>query len=375
MIGKEGRGFFAVHWDWLLSAVGVAAFAAGALWLAVESGVDPEAAAAEEARGLDAVANRAKPVAGVDMTLFGAAMKMLESPSSIAEPAESQGSFLASGKRVFCEQGDPSSEAKACGLPIPFGLRKCPFCGARQPEEQKVALDSDGDGISDELEVSLGLNPNDPSDASGDLDGDGFSNIEEIEARTDPADRSSHPEYLDSFRIGGPLESTKLALYFERVTTTSSTATRGVKFQFRNPLEKDDWGKPGKVYSVYAGEPIGRTGYIAKSYEQKKERVAIKGSNLKREVDRSVAIVERASDRKPVALPIGGRQPVDVDVQATLVYDREGGRTHVVVTGDVIDVHGEKISVIDIRRNGKTALVSLRNTVTGAEKTLSALEQ
>jgi hypothetical protein len=52
--------------------------------------------------------------------------------------------------------------------------------------------DSDNDGISDEDEVKYGLNPKDSSDASQDSDGDGVSNIDEIKAGTDPRDASSY---------------------------------------------------------------------------------------------------------------------------------------------------------------------------------------
>lgn len=45
-------------------------------------------------------------------------------------------------------------------------------------------IDNDKDGIPDELELNVGLNPNAPSDASGDLDGDGLSNIEEFHLGT-----------------------------------------------------------------------------------------------------------------------------------------------------------------------------------------------
>jgi hypothetical protein len=45
--------------------------------------------------------------------------------------------------------------------------------------------DSDRDGLPDSLETSLGLNPNDPADAMGDLDGDRMSNIKEYLAGTD----------------------------------------------------------------------------------------------------------------------------------------------------------------------------------------------
>jgi hypothetical protein len=48
------------------------------------------------------------------------------------------------------------------------------------PEYQpwKPWTDTDGDGMPDEWEKSHGLNPNDPTDANGDLNGDGYTNIE-----------------------------------------------------------------------------------------------------------------------------------------------------------------------------------------------------
>jgi len=46
--------------------------------------------------------------------------------------------------------------------------------------------DADKDGMPDAWETTHGLNPNDPSDASGDTDRDGYTHIEEWLNRTDP---------------------------------------------------------------------------------------------------------------------------------------------------------------------------------------------
>ncbi|MBL0038371.1 MAG: hypothetical protein IPP36_06900 [Nitrosomonadales bacterium] len=49
-----------------------------------------------------------------------------------------------------------------------------------------AAADSDGDGITDEEEIRLGMNPNNPADALLDEDHDGLTALEEYRRGTDP---------------------------------------------------------------------------------------------------------------------------------------------------------------------------------------------
>ncbi len=49
-----------------------------------------------------------------------------------------------------------------------------------------LSVDSDGDGIPDDAELRLGLNPHDPTDALLDLDHDGLTNLQEYQLGTDP---------------------------------------------------------------------------------------------------------------------------------------------------------------------------------------------
>ena len=50
--------------------------------------------------------------------------------------------------------------------------------------DDNTDTDDDGDGISDDVENTFGLDPFDPGDASGDLDNDGLTNLEEVQLGT-----------------------------------------------------------------------------------------------------------------------------------------------------------------------------------------------
>lgn len=372
---NSGKGFLAAHWDWLVAAIGLAALAAGAVVMTMKLGVDPDDAAADAVAELRPRTGAKTGVEAVDLAPYASASRALEHPAKVVEPAAADGSYLASERRVFCEQGEPGGE-KSCGLPIPFGLKTCPYCGARQPEEKKIELDSDGDGFSDEYEKRYGLDPNDPSDVDADKDGDGFTNREEFDAGTDPADAASHPPYVDSLTLQLPLKETILPFYFERVMPLPGGDYR---FYFKDMSKKNAYGQRGLVYDMKTGEEIGKTGYIVKGYEAKSVKqklAAARGERASEKVvDVSEATIERKSDRKQIKLVVGdSKRKVAVDVQATLIYDRNGQKTFTVVPGDEIDLSGTAYKVVEVKRVGSGAKVTVENAELG-KKTLEALEQ
>jgi hypothetical protein len=370
MISRNSdNGFLKAHWDWLVAAVGLLALVASVVNMAIAYGVDPDEAAADAVSDLGGRKRAATGVEAVVMDAFTLATKDLKNPGKIAEPAETQESFLASGRRVFCEQGK-SDDKKSCGKPIPFGLKVCPLCGVNQPEEEKIVLDSDGDGLSDDYETANGMNPNDPADIHLDLDGDGFTNMEEFDAKTKPNDRTSHPDYLDSLRVELPLKETILPFFFDSYTPIPS----GFRFYFKPLKAKTGWAKGSASINLLLGEDIGTTGYMLKSFEKKAKRVAIKGSSGQKEVDVSFVTIVRKTDGKTLVLALRERNK-SVDTQAKLVYERHGTKEFVVVPGDEIELNGSVFKVTDIKRAGKSVKVSFLEVETGRNRTIEALEQ
>ena len=361
MISKSsGGGFFAEHWDWLAAAAGVAALVAGIVLFAMSGGVDPEENAAAVVSRLKSAKRSDTGVSAVDMVWYERALQFAVKPPMLAEVAEGGGNFLVSSRRVFC---------KFCKKPIHDGTKDCPFCGKAQPEPEKVVADADNDGLPDDWEKKSGLDPT-RNDANEDKDDDGFTNAEEFAAGTDPSDRSSHPDYLNWLKIVMPLKETILPFYLRSYMKVPS----GMKLEFFDPKRRNDYGNNGYRYFVLVGDAIGDTGFVVKSFEQKEKKVKIKGSNVERAVDVSAATIVRKSDGRELVLAVDvKRNPVDV--QATLEFSRGEVKTFVVVPGDKIDLFGSKYKIVEIKREGKSAKVTLEDCLLGKIHALEALEQ
>ena len=375
MITRTGsRGFLAAHYDWLVLGVGVIVLGVGIVFYVSSLGEDSDEAAAEAVARIDRMKPAETGVAPLDLSEFQSVSSAIRRPVLLAEIDGRSESFLASERRVLCKCG------KAISGDV-IAVPACPYCGEKQKVEKKAVLDSDGDGLPDEWEKKYGLNVNDASDANADLDGDEFTNLEEYVAKTDPKDPKDHPDYLDSLKIVLPLKETSMPFAFRKATKIPA----GWRCEFFDPSRKDDYGRKGKVLTAIVGEEIVdkdvdvkkalKSGFVLKSYTAKSEKRAIPGSELKKTVDVSEAVVERKSDGKVITLVIQEGKTVKlapVDVQATLSYERGTVKTFNVVPGAEIVLSGTKYRIKEIKAAGKGAKVTLENGLSGKLRTIEA---
>ena len=181
-----GGGWLAQNYDKLALALMLAVLLISTLFLIVRVGQKRQTS--DGASGVYAGPH----IKAVEITTtnFDASLSQLNNPFQV--PAAGQ--RLAVGElRVSCV---------VCSRPIPFDAMVCPFevCKAKQPDIREKR-DSDADGIPDEDEQKLGLNPQDASDAIADVDGDKYSNIEEFKAGTLLNDAESHPTSIAKVRL------------------------------------------------------------------------------------------------------------------------------------------------------------------------------
>lgn len=175
---------------------------------------------------------------------------------------------------------------------IPRGTEFCPYCETKQ---ETPPDDTDGDGIPDNVEIALGLNPNDPNDAQMDLDGDGFANLREYLAETDPADPNSHPPLLPELHVVNIVhQETRLT-----VKTQSSLGTRDIiQVEIRYPTNASSYKK-----MVKTGERFGSNNeFLFKRYVKKTQ------IQDDRAIDVSYAVMQRGDEshnaqlKKPLVL-------------------------------------------------------------------------
>ncbi len=292
----------------------------------------------------------------IDMSEFEAAMRLARSPLQLERPDSQQAGFLTPERRVICV-------VKECQKPIPYAAETCPFCAGAQPKpaESDPGLDSDGDGIPDRIENALGLNPQDPADAKGDLDGDGFTNLEEIIAKTDPKDPKSHPALVSLLRVK-ELRGKRMPLVFSGVNKMPDGKNQ-IVFNQIEPIRRTYW--------VRENEKIGETGYLAGTVTAKTvERENPNMPGIKMRVDASTVTVKRLSDNKEMTLTINESGKV-TDVEAVIVLPLDNAE-YSVLEGGTFKVREETYRVLSVD-SAKTS-VTIENEATGQQKVIPKLD-
>ena len=123
-------------------------------------------------------------------------------------------------------------------------------------DDQKASLDTDKDGIPDSVEITSGLNKDDPDDGLEDRDGDGFDNLEEYTNKTGISDPASRPPLITRVRLYKKVKS-KLDLKLKKVHINNEPENKSswdieVKYKVKKRWKSD---------FLKVGSKISNTGY------------------------------------------------------------------------------------------------------------------
>lgn len=339
-----------------LIAVAVLIFLMISLYYLTNAGTERKKEESNYIQQLDSLKPKAEAVQAMELADYEAAVRAVRAPVQLEVPKAQQAGFLSPETRVTCTN-------VACMKPIPYAAEKCPFCEVVQPTppEFDPGLDSDKDGIQDKVEIQLGLNPQDPSDAKGDLDSDGFSNIEEIRAGTNPKDPLSHPALVNLLRVK-ELRGKKLPIIFSGVNKMPDGKMQLV-FNVTGAKRKTLW--------VREGEVIGDTGYAAGKLEVKSEdRENPNMPGIKTRVDVSTVVVKRLSDNKEVTLRINeGSKNTDVEAVIVLTLDNS---EYAALEGGKFKMRDETYRVVTV--DSGTTSVTIENEASGQQKVVRKLD-
>jgi len=304
-------------------------------------------------RKLDNLKPTSANLVAADMSDYQGAERLARSPLQLERPDDQQAGFFLPEVRVVCV-------VKACKKLIPYSATVCPFCGGPQPlaDKEDLLLDSDHDGIPDKDEIKWGLNPNDPSDAQGDLDGDGFTNLEEYLAGTDLRDPKSHPPWVSRLGVK-ELRGKKLPLLFMGKNTMP-----GGKIQ----LQIKDFSKQQTFY-VYEGDKIGDSGFVVGTFTPKTDERNLGGNMV--DVDVSTVVLKRLSDNKEVTLEINDKNVKVTDVEAVIVLSLDNTE-YAVLEGGILKLRDETHRVLSV--DSVKNAVTIENEATGQRNVIPKLD-
>lgn len=322
---RNRKEWFREHYEKVLLLLALIALLFSSAWLVKDIQADKERAAFSLSR----IGWRGSPVAIRDTVPFDAVLA--DARAAASAPLTITPRSLVSELRVSCVK---------CGRPIPYNAEECPFCVAEQPAIIDIrTLDTDGDGIPDNEELALGLDPQNPADASQDLDGDGFTNLEEIRDGTDPRDPDSMPDPVVKLRVG----RIRPVPFVLRYVGTQRMPDGSLRFLLNlQSLERSYFAKLGDVvlgYKVEEHNPEGNQG--------------------------ETLTMVRQSDKRPVVL-VKGRPVTEQELAILFVSLLDRRSLPVQRLNDVFDFRGVEYKVVDIHRDS----VVIQNVKTGEDVTI-----
>ena len=313
------------HYEKLILLVALAALLASCVLLALR--IQADKAVAEPA--LARIDWKGAVVAPKDTLAFDSVLVAARAEATNALTVAAR--TTVSERRVACVK---------CGKPIPYEATECPFCLAIQPAIVDIEkLDTDGDGLPDKAELALGLNPQNPADAAGDLDNDGFTNLEEVKAQTDPKDPADFPDPIVKLRVAG----IKPVPFYLRFVSKSTFGDGSERYQLNlQTLERTYFTKIGDVVMGYKVEQYNPTGPAGET----------------------ITMV-RQSDKRSVAL-VKGKPVTEQELAILFVSLIDKQRLPVQRLNDVFAYRGIEYKVVDIRREN----VVIQNAKTGEKVTV-----
>lgn len=321
---RPGNSWFGQNYDKLALAIVLALLLGSAILLLTWTTQAQQAAVADPGLQPGWVG---KATAEADSTMLTNTLHLIQQPTQMG----------AQNRRMLV--GELRVASIPDGAPIAYNATKDPFSGVTQPAVD-YDPDSDGDGLTDKVELAAGLNPGDPSDGSADQDGDGYSNAEELQMSTDLRSATNYPPPIAKLRLARTLVNP-----FRFRFLGVSKLPDGDRFQLNlRSLER--------TYFARLGDSV--EGYTVSQYEEKTPEGPVitlkQGSTVMRLVQGKVINQEARS--------------------AELVFILDGTRYRRQI-GDELKLKDLLYKVVDI----KADRVVLRDERDGKESVVYALSQ